>query len=99
MMRKDYGKVKQICLKRSKILCQFALENTFRRKGAQSIITKVLLQLIAKRGNTLWVPKTKYKHDGCMLMSFDHSKMKNGKSIMAVVASVNSTFTSLFSKC
>lgn len=26
-------------------------------KGAQSVFTKILLQIIAKRGNTLWVSK------------------------------------------
>jgi hypothetical protein len=31
---------------------------TLRKKNLQSIATKVLLQIIAKRGNTLWVPET-----------------------------------------
>ena len=33
-----------------------------------------------------------------MLMSFETAKMKNGKSIITVVATVNTTFTSIFSK-
>jgi hypothetical protein len=31
---------------------------TLRKKNLQSIATKVLLQIVAKRGNTLWVPET-----------------------------------------
>jgi len=36
-------------------------EAKLRNKNAQSICTKVLLQIIAKRGNTLWVPQSKAK--------------------------------------
>jgi uncharacterized protein YfbU (UPF0304 family) len=61
-------------------------------------VTKVLLQILAKRSNTLWKPKTIYDHDKCMLMSFDTAKMKNGRSIICLIATVNSGFTSYFSK-
>jgi hypothetical protein len=36
---------------------QFVVEGTLRKKGAQSIHTKILLQMISKRGNILWVPE------------------------------------------
>ena len=43
--------------KGAKICCIVMTEGTLRKKGLQSIATKVLLQMIAKRGNILWVPR------------------------------------------
>jgi hypothetical protein len=37
------------------MLTQVVIEATLNKKGLQSIATKILLQIIAKRGNTLWV--------------------------------------------
>jgi len=45
--------------KNREILTQCVLEQTLKKKGAQSIHTKILLQMIAKRGNILWVPSYK----------------------------------------
>lgn len=44
-----------ICKK--EIVTQVFTDAKLRNKNIQSIATKVLLQIIAKRGNTLWVPK------------------------------------------
>lgn len=38
------------------VLTQFVVEGTLNKKNAQSIHTKLLLQIIAKRGNILWIP-------------------------------------------
>jgi hypothetical protein len=43
--------------KGAKICCIVMTEGTLRKKGLQSIATKILLQIIAKRGNILWVPR------------------------------------------
>jgi hypothetical protein len=58
----------------------------------------VLLQIIAKRGNTLWVPKTKARLDDVMLLAIDNAKLDNGKNVLAACGTVNSTFTSVYSK-
>lgn len=45
--------------KKREILTQCVVEHTLRKKGVQSIHTKLLLQILAKRGNILWVPSYK----------------------------------------
>ncbi len=69
-----------------------------RKKNAQSIATKILLQIIAKRGNTLWVPKTKGKLEDTMLVGIDNGALPGGKNILAACGTVNSTFTSIYTK-
>lgn len=53
--------------------------------------------MIAKRGNTLWVPESAQKLDKTMLMAFDSSK-SGKKSVLSGVATLNSTFSSISSK-
>lgn len=59
-LKTAYPKLKQYTLigeSKSQILTQFVTDGTLRRKnGAQSVHTKLLLQMAAKRGNILWVP-------------------------------------------
>jgi hypothetical protein len=59
-LKTAYPKLKQYTLigdPSSKILTQFVTDGTLRRKnGAQTVHTKLLLQMAAKRGNILWVP-------------------------------------------
>lgn len=57
-LKTQYKKIKTMALIDHKIICQITTEGTLRKKNLQSIATKILLQIIAKRGNTLWVPKT-----------------------------------------
>ena len=52
------------------MVCQVATELTLRKKNFQSVATKILLQIIAKRGNILWVPKLQSNIEGVMLMAF-----------------------------
>lgn len=83
----------------NKLVCQVACEATLRRKNAQSIATKILLQIIAKRGNTLWVPKGgKSKLEDIMLVGIDNGSIQGGKNILAACGTVNSTFTSIYTK-
>lgn len=56
----------------------------------------MLLQIIAKRGNTLWVPKAKSTIEGCMLSAFDSSKMGND-TVLSICSSINSTYSSISS--
>lgn len=83
----------------NKLVCQVACEATLRKKNAQSIATKILLQIIAKRGNTLWVPKSKAKVEDAMLIGIDSATLPGGKNIIAACGTVNSTFTSIYTKC
>jgi hypothetical protein len=53
--------------------------------------------MIAKRGNTLWVPKMTGKLYDTMIMAFDNAKGKGGNSI-ACCATVNDNFCSYYSK-
>lgn len=52
-------------------LSQVVVEATLRKKGLQSIATKILLQIVAKRGNILWVPQISVQTDfSAMLVGF-----------------------------
>ena len=74
-----------------------ATETTIRKKNVQSIATKILLQMIAKRGNTLWVPKIPSNLGGAMMIAFDNAKVGR-KTNISMCATVNSTFSSIFSR-
>jgi len=96
-MKTNYGEIKRECLKKLNIVNQCILDKTLKKQNAQSVATKLLLQMIAKRGNVLWVPKTTGKVYDTMIMAFDNSKGMYGNSIVCC-ASVNDTFSSYFSK-
>lgn len=78
-------------------MSQCVVENTLRKKNLQSVATKLLLQMIAKRGNILWVPKMTGRVNDTMIMAFDNAKGRNGNSIVCC-ATVNDTFSSYYSK-
>lgn len=59
--------------------------------------TKLLLQMIAKRGNILWVPKMTGRLHETMIMAFDNAKGRGEYSIVCC-ATVNETFSSYYSK-
>lgn len=78
------------------MLTQIMTEGLFKKNGFQSIATKILLQILAKRGNTLWVPKPLCKIENTMLVGYDTGKVNN-QTLLAVCATINSTFSSVFS--
>lgn len=55
-MKTKYKDIKNYAVK-EEIVTQVVVEQTLRKKGVQSIATKILLQIIAKRGNILWNPR------------------------------------------
>lgn len=69
-LKTQYKKIKNSALVKHKIICQMTTEATLRKKNVQSIATKILLQIIAKRGNTLWVPKISSNLNGAMMVAF-----------------------------
>ena len=96
-LKSSYPKLKQYTLNDNNgILTQFALESTLRKKTAQSIHTKILLQMIAKRGNIIWVPSYRDemndKLDKTMLIGVD-SNSKGDVHLMGAVGTTNSTFS------
>lgn len=96
-LKTQYKKIKEKCLLTNKIVCQIATEGTLRKKNFRSIATKILLQMIAKRGNTLWVPESAMKMEKVMMAAFDTAKMGN-KNVISGVATMNSTYSSICSK-
>jgi len=96
-MKNDYKRIKYNSLMDG-MLTQVVTDGTLRKKNLQSIATKVLLQIIAKRGNTLWVPKTLREVYGAMLIAFDTAKAKEG-TVLAAAATINSTYSSLYTHC
>ncbi len=55
-LKNEYKRIKKTSIVNIEIVTQVVTELTLRKKGFLSIATKILLQVIAKRGNTLWVP-------------------------------------------
>lgn len=96
-LKSQYKKIKEKCLLTNKIVCQIATEGTLRKKNFKSIATKILLQMIAKRGNTLWVPESAMKMEKVMMAAFDTAKMGN-KNVISGCATINSTYSSIVSK-
>jgi hypothetical protein len=95
-LKHEYKKLKVFALGDREIVTQMMTENTLRKKNLQSIATKVLLQIIAKRGNTLWVPLLTCALPKTMLLAFDTAKGPTSH-LVALCATLNSTFTSLYS--
>merc|ERR1719411_794110 len=67
-------------------------------KGLMSVATKVAVQMICKLGGEPWAVKIPMKDT--MIIGYDtyHDSLHKGKSVGAVVASMNSTFTKFMSK-
>jgi hypothetical protein len=98
-LKSQYKRIKEASLIENKMVCQVACEATLRKKNSQSIATKILLQIIAKRGNTLWAPKTISKVENTMLVGVDTSCISQNRYALTVCGTLNSTFTSVYTKC
>jgi hypothetical protein len=70
-LKAQYKKVKAEALLHHKIVCQITTDGTLKKKNLQSIATKILLQIIAKRGNTLWVPRLPANLPSTMMLAFE----------------------------
>lgn len=58
-LKTSYKKLKKVCCCDLGVPLQVVLDTISQKKEFQSIATKVLLQMAAKVGNTLWVPISK----------------------------------------
>ncbi len=74
-LKTQYKLIKNKSIVSSEMLTQVMVDSQFNKKGFQSIATKVLLQIIAKRGNTLWVPRPIGEIKSCMLIGYDSCKI------------------------
>ena len=79
------------------MITQVLTDAKLKNKSFQSIATKVLLQIFAKRGNILWTCKTACEVEQTMMVGFDTSKF-GSKTVLAITAFINSTFSSIYSK-
>ncbi len=57
-LKAQYPKIKTFALNELGCITQVALESTLGKKGFQSICTKILLQMVHKLGNSLWLVNT-----------------------------------------
>jgi hypothetical protein len=95
-MKEKYKQIKMSAICKRELITQIFTDAKLRNKNIQSIATKVLLQIIAKRGNTLWVPTSSQRIDGAMLVAYDTAKA-GSTTVMGLCATINSTFSSVFS--
>jgi aubergine len=95
-LKTQYKQIKISAIIKKQIVTQVFTDVKLRNKNIQSIATKVLLQIIAKRGNTLWVPKPTCKIDDCMLAAFENAKAGK-ENVLALTATINSTYSSIHS--
>jgi hypothetical protein len=92
-MKNDYQSIKYNALMDG-MLTQIVTYSTIELKTIlPSLATKVLLQIIAKRGNILWVPETLREVPGAMLLAFGTAKVKQG-TVLAAIATTDATFSS-----
>lgn len=93
----QYKKLKTAALLNHKIVCQMTTEATLKKNNLRSIATKILLQIIAKRGNTLWVPKVPKSASSLMMVAFETAKAGRATTL-AMCSTLNSAFSSIFSR-
>ena len=94
--KESYQKLKKYALK-NEMMTQMLTTKKIQGKGVTSVFTKVLLQMLAKRGNTLWVPESPKEILNIMLIGFDTAKFKNS-TIITMCSTLNSTYTSIFTQ-
>ena len=93
-LKSSYKSIKIATLKDG-VVTQCMTEMTLRKKNLQSIATKVLLQIIVKRGNILWRPTLSMDFSG-MLVGFEQTKV--GKGIcLTLCSTINTAFNMIYS--
>ena len=94
-------------LKKASLLCdtpiltQMVLEATLKKKGLDSILTKILLQVTAKVGNTLWMSSNNIHISSKVMIVGVHQTGKvgnKGRVVTAFSATVSDSFQDYCSK-
>lgn len=80
---------------------QVTLTSTFQKKGFASVLTKILLQMAAKVGNKLWVPKipAKVASTGILMIGIESYADQSDKSnnILSFCGNTNKEFSAFYS--
>ena len=93
-LKTSYRQIKKWSLNNNNpLLTQVVLEATLKKKGLDSILTKVLLQVSAKVGNTLWVAQASQKPQRKIMFIGVHQTAKSGNKIVTGFSStISDTF-------
>jgi hypothetical protein len=100
--KNSYSSVKKIVLKDGvEVNSQVTLTSTLQKKGVQSVLTKILLQMAAKVGNKLWVPKVPQKMltSGVMMVGLESYADQADKTmnVLSFCSNTNKEFSSFYS--
>ena len=95
-----YCELKKHSLCTNGYISQVVKEKTIKKKGLMSICSKILLQINAKLGGTSYKVEidNKIKERDLMVIGVDSSHIKGRGVGVAMVASLNDTFTNFFNK-
>lgn len=94
-----YGVIKKICCSENPVASQVINARTLgNREKNRSIVQKILMQMNCKLGGSLWSIQIPFKN--VMICGTDtyHNPDKSVKSVAALVASLNNTYTKWYSK-
>lgn len=94
-----YGVIKKICCSENPVASQVINARTLaNREKNRSIVQKILMQMNCKLGGSLWTIKIPFTN--VMICGTDtyHNPNKQVKSVSALVASLNNTYTKWYSK-
>ena len=99
-MKGKYGGLKKLAIE-AKVpkLTQMTLENTLKKKGFASVITKILIQMASKVGNAPWAPRPpKASGNKTMVIGVDTAadKVQNG-TVVAFCATIANDYTKFYS--
>lgn len=101
-MKPFYKQIKKASLLTdTPILTQMVLEATLKKKGLESILTKIILQIAAKAGNTLWVSSSNSQPNQKIMIVGVHQTGKvgnKGRVVTAFSSTLNDNFQEYFSK-
>lgn len=94
-----YSVIKKICCSENPVASQVINAKTLsNREKSRSIVQKILMQMNCKLGGSLWTIRIPFKN--VMICGTDtyHNPSKQVNSVVALVASLNNTYTRWYSK-
>ena len=98
----NYSSLKKIVLRAGiEKNSQICLTSTFQKKGFNSVMTKILLQMAAKVGNTLWLPKisSSIPSAGVMMIGIEEyaDSFHPGRTVLSFCSNTNRECSSFHS--
>ena len=100
--KSSYSSLKKIMLKAGiEKNSQVTVASTLNKKGVQTVLTKILLQMAAKVGNKLWVPKVpqKVSSSGVMMVGIESyaDQFNKGSTILSFCCNTSKDCSSFYS--